>query len=235
MYGRASTRWYRKQEVATAETQQASCYYKRTEATRDIQKRASIIALQAMKTIAALPFLPFIIAAQLRESSDSPRQLQQECAIRSTYLGCYKDRGSDRALPDEIFGSKSRGITGPQCEAACASAGYEVWGHQFKGQCFCGDMDDGFGKHGVASGCNCCGDNVGSSKFCAYAIDGTAPGCGGSGVSTSSTYVGCYRNKNKNRALPVQVDGTGWSAMECESACTARGFEFFAREWKGQW
>lgn len=95
--------------------------------------------------------------------------------------------------------------------------------------------EDAFGKHGTASGCNCCGDNVGSNKFCAYALDGTAPGCGGSGVSASSTYVGCYNNKNRQRALPVQVPGKGWSATECEMACEERGYDFFAREWKGQW
>jgi hypothetical protein len=98
-------------------------------------------------------------------------------------------------------------------------------------------MDDayGFGRHGTASGCDCCGDNVGSNKFCAYALDTTAPGCGGTGVSDGSSYVGCYANRNNARALPVEIPGRGWSAQECESACNEKGYDFFGREWKGQW
>ncbi|KAL3791707.1 hypothetical protein ACHAWO_006269 [Cyclotella atomus] len=191
-----------------------------------------------MKTITTLLLLP-LTTAQLRKdetSNDMNRSLQQECAVRSTQLGCYNDKNSDRALPIEIFGPKSRNILPSECEAACASAGYDLWGRQFKGQCFCGEMDAtyGFGKHGTASGCDCCGDNVGSNIFCAYALDTTAPGCGDSGVSASSTYVGCYANKNLARALPVEVPGKGWSAQECEAACEERGYEYFAREWKGQ-
>lgn len=89
--------------------------------------------------------------------------------------------------------------------------------------------------HGVTHGCDCCGDDVGSHKFCAYALETSAPGCIGSGVSSSSSYVGCFEDKNSARALPVEVEGRGWSADECESACVAGGYKYFAREWKGQW
>ena len=189
-----------------------------------------------MNTIPSLILLVLALptTAQLLRNE---RQLQQECAMRSSELGCYRDKKTDRALPHEIFGPESRKVSPAECETACASAGYDLWGRQFKGQCFCGSMaaDYGFGRHGVTSGCDCCGDNVGSNKFCAYALDTGAPGCVGSGVSANSAYVGCYANRNNARALPVQIPGKGWSASECEAACQDKGYEFFAREWKGQW
>eukprot|EP00804_Cyclotella_cryptica_P026689 CCRYP_007925-RB/>CCRYP_007925-RB protein AED:0.36 eAED:0.36 QI:268/1/1/1/0.5/0.33/3/527/234 len=160
------------------------------------------------------------------------RSLQTECTQRSTYLGCYTDRKKKRALPYEVFGRESRDHSPQECEAACAAAGYQVWGRQFRGQCFCGSNE--FAMHGVARGCDCCGDDVGSRKFCAYALDTSAPGCIGIGVSSSSSYVGCFEDKKLARALPVEVDGRGWSAEECEAACLADGYEYFAREWKGQ-
>lgn len=184
-----------------------------------------------MKTITSILLIPLAAA---RSNDEVPRQLQQECVLRSTYVGCYSDKKLDRALPFEVFGPKSRKHSAEECEAACAAAGYDVWGIQFTGQCFCGDTS-GVTKHGEATGCECCGDNVGSNKFCAYALDTTAPGCGGTGVSVSSSYVGCYANKNKSRALPVQIPGKGHSAQECEIACAEEGYEYFAREWKGQW
>lgn len=49
-----------------------------------------------------------------------------------------------------------------------------------------------------------------------------------------STYMGCYADRNQNRAMPVEVPGKGHTARECESKCIEMGYSFFARQWKGQ-
>lgn len=49
-----------------------------------------------------------------------------------------------------------------------------------------------------------------------------------------STYLGCYENRNNNRALPHEIDGRGHTAEDCEKTCADEGFLYFAREWRGQ-
>jgi len=46
-----------------------------------------------------------------------------------------------------------------------------------------------------------------------------------------SSYLGCYKDRNKDRALPFQVDGRSHTAAECEAACTMEGYTHFARQW----
>ena len=49
-----------------------------------------------------------------------------------------------------------------------------------------------------------------------------------------STYMGCYRDRNQNRAMSFQMPGKGYTARQCESECIERGYSFFARQWVGQ-
>ena len=49
-----------------------------------------------------------------------------------------------------------------------------------------------------------------------------------------STYLGCYENRNQDRALPYEMKGREYTARECELACASRGYLYFAREWMGQ-
>ncbi len=99
-----------------------------------------------------------------------------------------------------------------------------------EGQCFCTN-EPTYDKHGEADECDCCGDNVGPRKMCVW-VAGAASGCddGPSGA----TYLGCFKNKNKDRALPYKVDGRFHSADDCHDECNKKGMTYFAREWKGQ-
>eukprot|EP00804_Cyclotella_cryptica_P027206 CCRYP_017183-RA/>CCRYP_017183-RA protein AED:0.06 eAED:0.21 QI:0/-1/0/1/-1/0/1/0/122 len=97
--------------------------------------------------------------------------------------GMLQDREKKHTLPYKVFSRESCNHSPQECEASCAVAGYQVWGSQFLGQCFCGSNE--FAMDGVAWGCEYYSDNVVSYKFCAYALDTLAPGCIGSGVSSS--------------------------------------------------
>jgi hypothetical protein len=81
------------------------------------------------------------------------------------YMGCYKDEPS-RDLPYVISGS---GFSTDTCHSKCKSHGYQFFGRQYDGQCFCGNS---YGKYGQSSGCDCDGDNVGAWKNCVYKING---------------------------------------------------------------
>lgn len=158
----------------------------------------------------------------------SDRNLQ-DCVGRSSYLGCFRDRNRDRAMPHEVDGRRH---SAEDCETECTKTGYMYFARQWKGQCFCSN-DSTYDKHGSTSGCDCCEDNVGGGKMCVWKAEESASGCDENGAPTGP-YLGCFSNKNRDRALPHQVDGRDHSATDCHDACATKGMKYFAREWKGQ-
>uniref|UniRef100_A0A6U5KNV4 WSC domain-containing protein n=1 Tax=Corethron hystrix TaxID=216773 RepID=A0A6U5KNV4_9STRA len=77
------------------------------------------------------------------------------------YRGCYKDSVTDRALPVRM---QKSGASVQTCATLCE--GYDFFGRQWKGQCWCGN--DNFSKHGKSKSCNCDGRNVGKRRNCVF-------------------------------------------------------------------
>lgn len=50
-----------------------------------------------------------------------------------TFLGCYTDNVSERALP--MMEPVSRGVTNEGCQNACLAAGYSIAGTKYAGEC----------------------------------------------------------------------------------------------------
>ncbi|KAL7529453.1 hypothetical protein ACHAXR_004522 [Thalassiosira sp. AJA248-18] len=150
-------------------------------------------------------------------------------APSAPYLGCFANRVNNRALPYQVPGKFH---SAEDCESACLDKGYMIFAREWKGQCFCGN-GGGYDRHGSTGGCDCCGDNVGGNRMCVWMIGESAPGCDGSGAP-SAPYLGCYKDRNLDRALPYRVDGRGHSAKDCQDACSSKGMDYFAREWRGQ-
>jgi hypothetical protein len=84
-----------------------------------------------------------------------------------------------------------------------------------------GGNGNDYDKHGMAKDCDCCGENVGGRKQCVW-------------LSAPAQYLGCYKNKNRDRALPYEVPGRDHSTAECLAECSSMGMKYFAREWRGQ-
>lgn len=164
------------------------------------------------------------------DNTQGSRNLQN-CVARSTYLGCFNNRNNNRALPFEVDGRNHDAET---CEAACADLDFAYFAREWRGQCFCSNESD-YDMHGGTSGCDCCEKNVGANKMCVYMIgpENPAPGCSGNG-SPSANYMGCFKNKNRDRALPYMVGGRRHSAKDCQDECESKGMKYFSREWKGQ-
>jgi len=90
----------------------------------------------------------------------------------SVYIGCYDDKSNDRAMPFELYGGHSRikrlGHGAVDCERECSKLGYRYFAREFRGQCFCGNSEAEYSKHGEDIGCDCCGQNVGPGRMCVW-------------------------------------------------------------------
>jgi hypothetical protein len=69
-------------------------------------------------------------------------------------------------------------------------------------------------------------------KLQSEAQNTAAPGC--TDKFHDAPYMGCYEDRNRNRALPHEVNGRYHSAEVCHEECTKAGYQFFARQWRGQ-
>lgn len=119
-------------------------------------------------------------------------------------------------------------------------------------QCFCSNSDD-YDKHGTSRNCSCCGTNVGANKMCVYKLQPTssstenenvvggqvgeqhdeiAPGC--MDKFHDAPYLGCYEDRQKDRALSHKVMGRYHDAKTCHVECNKLGYRYFARQWRGQ-
>jgi hypothetical protein len=59
-----------------------------------------------------------------------------------------------------------------------------------------------------------------------------APGC--MDKFHDAPYVGCYEDRQKDRALSHKVMGRYHSAETCHVECNKLGYRYFARQWRGQ-
>jgi len=88
------------------------------------------------------------------------KRSKQPTSHEFNYLGCFKDKESDRALPILKGEGKSVG----ECNILCES--FTFFGRQHKGQCWCGNGN--YAKHGQKDECKCDEANVGGWKQCVY-------------------------------------------------------------------
>lgn len=61
-----------------------------------------------------------------------------------------------------------------------------------------------------------------------------APGCGQSTGTYHSKYLGCYDDRQDDRAFPFQLPSKGYGTVDCERECTNRRYRYFGRQFKGQ-
>ncbi|KAL9188111.1 hypothetical protein ACHAXT_006489 [Thalassiosira profunda] len=73
------------------------------------------------------------------------------------------------------------------------------------------------------------------------AATNAAPGCGPTPGTHRSPYLGCYADRAAARAFPFELHANlsrerrlGHGALDCERECSARGYRFVGREFRGQ-
>ncbi|KAF7173863.1 hypothetical protein CNMCM5623_006118 [Aspergillus felis] len=81
--------------------------------------------------------------------STTPTQVSttEKSVIGWSYLGCYSDNESTRALTGIQFADLGIGnVTSTGCMEYCGNAGFSLAGTEYAGQCFCGDNMEGSSK-----------------------------------------------------------------------------------------
>lgn len=86
------------------------------------------------------------------ESTTTSKAPATETVVDSwSYLGCYSDNISTRALTGVQFADLGIGkVTSTGCMEYCDNAGFSLAGTEYAGQCFCGDKMEGSSK--IAAG-----------------------------------------------------------------------------------
>ncbi|KAI8811222.1 WSC-domain-containing protein [Cladochytrium replicatum] len=137
-----------------------------------------------------------------------------------TYLGCYTDSRSARALPSGYVDSNPQSPA--KCYAHCASLGFSFSGVEFGGECYC--FNSIANSHAVASsGCTmaCAGNPSlicgGRDRINVYAKLPAAP----SGFRN----LGCFVDSS-SRLLSTLTMATGATGTSCTAACKAKGAKY---------
>ncbi|TAQ84788.1 hypothetical protein B7494_g6896 [Chlorociboria aeruginascens] len=132
-----------------------------------------------------------------------------------TFLGCYTDNVSGRALPNsEAVEGGSAAMTNELCQSACQAARFSIAGTEYSGECWCGNA--------IANGGGPASDG---SALCNMVCNGnSAETCGGSNrldvyqykpsTSTSTAKRGLAYNNNNPPANAVYANlFTGYSKV----------------------
>jgi hypothetical protein len=150
-----------------------------------------------------------------------------------TSLGCYSDTVGDRTLETEIYSIPGADMTVELCTAACLTAGFDLAGVEYAGECYCdtsfhnggGPAPDGDALCDMACNGNAAETCGGPDRLNVYSY--TASGTGsttsvsGTGTSTSKptsttsigtgatslptgwTYKGCWVDEQYGRILAI--------------------------------
>jgi hypothetical protein len=81
-------------------------------------------------------------------------RLKNDCAFRPTYLGCFRDQGSETSLQGRDLNALvivHEAMIPGRCVQTCIEHGFNFASLQFGKQCFCGNS---YGKFGAANNCN---------------------------------------------------------------------------------
>lgn len=104
-------------------------------------------------------------ASQTLSTTHTQVSSTENSVIGWSYLGCYSDNESTRALTGIQFADLGTGnVTTTGCMEYCENAGFSLAGTEYAGQCFCGTKMEGSSKI-AASKCDmkCEGD---TSQIC---------------------------------------------------------------------
>ena len=129
------------------------------------------------------------------------------------FMGCFADT-ENRAIPNLTGWVKNA----DECRAKAEANKHDVFGLQYRGQCWTGKKDTAFDKYGS-----------GPIKECQNVLGGTStnmvykrkiPGDG------DWTFKGCFKDDVQFSAIPNYL-GEVWAKEECQKMAEERGFNTF--------
>ncbi|KAG8267286.1 hypothetical protein J6590_054683 [Homalodisca vitripennis] len=147
-----------------------------------------------------------------------------------TYLGCYKDQESPRALKGHMEDFRNN-LVPFMCTGLCYSMGFLYAGIQYSKQCFCGDEHPNPNLKVVEAECAkpCSGD---ATKKCGGDYRNAVYQTGIPDVPVHEKYVGCYNDFNNHifKAHKTTLDKTN-TPRRCLNYCWQLGFKYSGVEY----
>lgn len=172
-----------------------------------------------------------------------------------SYVGCYSEGTSGRALTHGIGSIPAAQMTIANCTSACKTAGYSLAGTEYSSECYC-DNNVQNGGAPASSGCNmlCSGNQTeicgGSSRLSLYSVDGVVPRApdptspavtptgttpAPTGFPTGWSAQGCWVDSNQNRILSFKApDSQTLTPQSCALTCSNAGYTVSGTEYSTQ-
>lgn len=159
-----------------------------------------------------------------------------------TYLGCYMDSTSARALSGYYNSANTQTLN--SCAAAAVQNSYKYFGVEYSGECFAGNTiaaSSGPGSPNCNMACygnssQICGGPNALSMFqnTKYVDAGNKATI--SVASGSWTYQGCWTDSTSSRALSgySYSNATGMSIEMCASTCAQKGYSWMGSEYAAE-
>lgn len=173
-------------------------------------------------------------------SASSPAASSNPVVSGGTYLGCYTDSTSSRALSGYYNSAKTQTLD--TCQAAAVSNGYKYFGVEYSGECFAGNtISSSSGPGSVDCNMPCYGN---SSQICGgpnalsmfqntkyIEVTNKAAILGG-----AWSYQGCYTDSPSSRSMQGYsfANSTGMSVEMCAQTCAQKGFSWMGTEYASE-
>lgn len=174
----------------------------------------------------------------------------------ATYKGCYVDSTSARALSGASY-ADANDMTTETCGTFCLSKGFNVFGTEYAGECYCGDSiaTANMTQSDCSMACNgdllsYCGgpDRLSVWTIADVASTNTAPSerTTSTSMTTSATtiagptvsgaeYLGCYSDTVSSRTLTGYYSNSGSQTLDtCAAAAIANNYQYFGVEYGGE-
>ena len=162
-----------------------------------------------------------------------------------SYVACYVEGTSGRALTGLQINAPTAGMTNEYCIQQCNMSGFTVAGTEYSYQCFCGnDLQNGAVISPNQADCNmpCSGNG---SEICGagdrltiYSSLSTIPvyqppSIKTTGLPGSWTWVGCFANNvnNTDATLYAWISNTNQSVETCLNLCHSYGYQSAALQY----
>ncbi|TYJ52507.1 hypothetical protein B9479_006901 [Cryptococcus floricola] len=145
----------------------------------------------------------------------------------SSYLGCFKDAGSNLAFSD-AYSYSATTMSVDICKSACQELGYAYSGVENGNQCKCGAAAPSSQQMVSSLYCttnctNTASQTCGASGYIeAYSLANSTASTAMPGLSASA-YVGCYQNSDRVLSTYSYTDSS-LTVESCRSSCSGLGY-----------
>jgi len=194
----------------------------------NLTKSSSTVGLNLTKSASASS--TSTSAASASGSPNATSDLFPSPSGSTSYLGCFADTTSNRALSAYSF--TLTGMTVAMCQSGCNEMGYSLGGVENGNMCFCGSSFSSASHQQLpTSSCNvaCSGSSTttcgGSSAVAIYTATGAY-----NPATYPSGYIGCYTDSTARTLPGSYYSDWSMSSQQCRTACAASQFSIAGTE-----